>query len=108
MRSFVSAFAVLALLAGVSSVHAVAGEAQSSQAQTVGFTAGQGGAMTVVLPSADEQRTTVAPTQTLAVTAGQAGNITIVLPSPSVDVVAKSPAAKPGPQVTLLPTEGIN
>jgi hypothetical protein len=113
MRTLASAFAGLALLAGVASVPAVAANVQSSQPPyrpqtTVTFTAGQGGGMTMVLPAVDEPRAIVAPTQTVAVTAGQAGNISIQVPGPSVDMVAKSPAAKPGPQVTLLSTEGIN
>ena len=109
MRTLISAFAGLALLAGVSSpVHAAAPDVPTTQPEyIIPFTAGQGGGMVFTLPATSEQRVTAGPSQAIAVTAGQAGSITVVVSGPGVDVVAQKPATQPAAdeRITLLPMD---
>jgi hypothetical protein len=107
MRTFISAVAGLALLTGVATQRAAA-DVQTPQPQrTITLTVGQGGDLTLVLPSEADTVTHAGPTRTIEVSAGQGGSISVELPGPGIETVAatKTPAQVPsGAQLTALPT----
>jgi hypothetical protein len=110
MRTLISTFAGLALMAGVAP-HLAAADVQQPQPQRTITVAGfQGRTITVVLPAQPSEATPAGPAYAVAVTAGQGAHVTVTVPGPSVDVVAagKAPANGAGGQVTLLPTDAGN
>jgi hypothetical protein len=111
MRTLISAFAGLVLLAGGVVPQYAMADVQTPQPQrTIYVTAGQGGSLAVVLPATTGELTNAGPAQEVAVTAGQAGSINVVVPGPSLEVVAAKASTNGAGEakVTLQPTEGIN
>lgn len=111
MRTAISMFAGLALLAGAAARPASAQAQDPQPLRTITLTAGQGGSLTIVLPEQVREAIHSGPAQTVVVTAGQAGSISTVVPGPSVEFVAaaKAPANGSGDaQTAALRTRGNN